>query len=257
MRSGRRVHLLYKHTNMRHARITLVTVLLAGALHASAQNVGEIQGKVLDANGAPLFMANVVTERGDALIGTTTDERGHFVLKPLVPGTYTVRMSYVGMATAEITGIQVNPDKITFLKDERLQPNTTIKEFVVVARRWEQPLIDPEEPSKITILAAQFEDSPVRKNPVALIAVSSPDIYKAPNSDDLYFRGSRSDAMAYFVDGVKVTGQLKGVPPASIASFTIYTGGLPARYGDVTGGAVPLRPRATSDLYMQQQAGVR
>jgi hypothetical protein len=235
---------------MRHTRIILATALLGGALHASAQNVGEIHGKVLDENGEPLYMANVVTERGDALMGTTTDERGHFVLKPLVPGTYTVRMSYVGKATAEITGIQVNPD-------ERLRPNTTMVEFEVVARRWEQPLIDPEEPSKITILAAQFEDSPLRKNPVALIAVSSPDIYKAPNSDELYFRGSRSDAMAYFVDGVKVTGQLKGVPPTSIASFTIYTGGLPARYGDVTGGAVAIETKSYFDLYMQQQAGVR
>jgi len=257
MRSGHCAHLLYKHTNMRHTRIILATALLGGALHASAQNVGEIHGKVLDENGEPLYMANVVTERGDALMGTTTDERGHFVLKPLVPGTYTVRISYVGMATAEITGIQVNPDKITFLKDERLRPNTTMVEFEVVARRWEQPLIDPEEPSKITILAAQFEGSPLRKNPVALIAVSSPDIYKAPNSDELYFRGSRSDAMAYFVDGVKVTGQLKGVPPTSIASFTIYTGGLPARYGDVTGGAVAIETKSYFDLYMQQQAGVR
>jgi len=50
---------------------------------------------------------------------------------------------------------------------------------------------------------------------------------------------------------------LKGVPPTSIASFTIYTGGLPARYGDVTGGAVAIETKSYFDLYMQQQAGVR
>ena len=133
----------------------------------------------------------------------------------------------------------------------------TLPTVNIVGRRWEKPLIDPEEPSKITVLAAEFEDSPVRKNPVALIASSSPDIYRAPNSDDLYFRGSRSDAMAYFVDGVKVAARLSGVPPSSIASFTIYTGGLPARYGDVTGGAVAIETKSYFDLYMQAQAGLR
>jgi outer membrane receptor protein involved in Fe transport len=106
-------------------------------------------------------------------------------------------------------------------------------------------------------VASQFEDNPLRKNPVALIASSSPDIYKAPNSDELYFRGSRSDAMAYFVDGVKVPGRLSGVPPASIASITMYTGGLPARYGDVTGGVVAIETKSYFDLYMQSKAGLR
>lgn len=237
----------------------LIPLLLAALFGASAmaQQLGEIQGTVLDEQGQPLFLATVVTERGDNLIGTTTDDRGRFVLKPLPPGTYTVRISYVGMVTHETSGILVNADKITFLKEVRLVSNTTLPTITVAANRWEQPLIDPEEPSKITIIAAQFKDSPVRKNPVALIASSSPDIYRAPNSDELYFRGSRSDAMAYFVDGVKVPGRLSGVPPTSIASFTIYTGGLPARYGDITGGAVTIETKSYFDLYMQAQAGLR
>ena len=92
---------------------------------------------------------------------------------------------------------------------------------------------------------------------MALIASTSPDIYKAPGSNELYFRGSRSDAMAYFVDGVKVSGSLTGVPPDGIASITMYTGGLPARYGDVTGGVVAIETKSYLDLYMQRQAGLR
>jgi hypothetical protein len=237
----------------------LIPLLLAALFGASAtaQQLGEIQGTVLDEQGQPLFLANVVTERGENLIGTTTDDRGRFVLKPLPPGTYTVRISFVGLVTHETTGILVNADKITFLKEVRMVSSITLPTVNIVGRRWEKPLIDPEEPSKITVLAAEFEDSPVRKNPVALIASSSPDIYRAPNSDDLYFRGSRSDAMAYFVDGVKVAARLSGVPPSSIASFTIYTGGLPARFGDVTGGAVAIETKSYFDLYMQAQAGLR
>ena len=179
------------------------------------------------------------------------------MLKPLNPGTYTVRISYVGLLPKEITGVLVNPDKITRLMGEVLVANNTLPEFSVEARRWEPPLIDPEEPSKLTVIAAQFESNPLRKSPVSMIASLSPDIYKAPGSNELYFRGSRSDAMAYFVDGVKVSGSLTGVPSDGIASITMYTGGLPARYGDVTGGVVAIETKSYLDLYMQRQAGLR
>ncbi|MCB0768945.1 MAG: carboxypeptidase regulatory-like domain-containing protein [Flavobacteriales bacterium] len=239
---------------------TRTTLLLSAFLATSvllAQSLGEIHGKVLDENGAPLFLANVSTDRGDGLIGTTTDEKGRFVLKPLVPGTYTVRISFVGMVTREVNAIQVNPDKITFLGEQVMASNTTLPEIEIVATRWLPPLIDPEEPSKITVIASQFKDNPLRKNPVAMLQSISPDIYKAPNSDELYFRGSRSGSMAYYIDGVKVTGGLSGVPPGSMASITVYTGGLPARYGDVTGGVVAIETKSYFDLYMQEKAGVR
>jgi hypothetical protein len=232
----------------------IALVLGSGAM---AQSLGEIQGTVLDEAQQPLPFANVVTTYGDQLIGSTTDERGRFVLKPLNPGTYTVRISYVGLLPKEITGVLVNPDKITRLMGEVLVANNTLPEFSVEARRWEPPLIDPEEPSKLTVIAAQFESNPLRKSPVSMIASLSPDIYKAPGSNELYFRGSRSDAMAYFVDGVKVSGSLTGVPSDGIASITMYTGGLPARYGDVTGGVVAIETKSYLDLYMQRQAGLR
>jgi hypothetical protein len=229
-------------------------LLLSLCIHAQP---GEIHGRILDADSVPLYMASAVALRGDQLVGATADEQGRFVLKPLQPGIYTVRVSYVGKVAHEEVNVRVNPDKITRLGSITLKSNTDLIGIEVVYNRWEPPLIDPEEPSKLTLVASQFEDNPLRKNPVALIASSSPDIYKAPNSEELYFRGSRSDAMAYFVDGVKVPGRLSGVPPASIASITMYTGGLPARYGDVTGGVVAIETKSYFDLYMQSKAGLR
>lgn len=234
---------------------SLALLLLAGP--SLGQATGEIHGKVLDRDGNTLFMANVYVERGDGLMGTTSDEHGRFVLKPLTPGLYTVRISYVGMVPREARNVQVNADKITRLGDLVLERNTDLPEVPIIAYVWEPPLIDVAEPSKITVVAAQLKDNPLRKEPIAMIATLSPDIYRAPGSDELYFRGSRSDAMAYFVDGVKVTGTLKAVPPGSIGSITLYTGGLPARYGDVTGGVVAIETKSYFDLYMQEKAGLR
>lgn len=246
----------WKRSTMR----TLIHLLIATCLFPialDAQVPGEIHGKVLDAEGKPLYLASVSAERGDVLIGATAGEDGRFVLKPLAPGLYTVRYSYVGMVPVETMNVQVNSDKITRLADRSLNSNTDLPEFVVESFFWTPPLIDVAEPSKLTFVASQLEDNPLRKNPIAMISTLSPDIYRAPGTDDLYFRGSRSGSMAYFVDGVKVTGRLSGVPPSSISSVTIYTGGLPARYGDVTGGVVAIESKSYFDLYMQRKAGIR
>ncbi len=238
---------------MRYRNLLPLAFLVATAT-AQAQNHGSIQGNLLDETGAPVEFGAVTAERGGDRYGAMTDEQGRFTLKPLPPGTYTVRFAFTGMQTRELTNVQVNPDKITLLRNEKMLTLNELRPAIVAASRWEPPLIDPEEPSKLTIVASQFEDNPLRKNPVALIASTSPDIYKAPGSDELYFRGSRSDAMVYFVDGVKVSGRLSGVPPAGIASITMYTGGLPARYGDVTGGVVAIETKSYFDLYMQERS---
>ncbi len=239
---------------------TLLHVLIASFLFNNpllAQGPGEIHGKVLDKEGSPLFMATISAERGDVLIGATASEDGRFVLKPLAPGLYTVRFSYVGMVPVESMNVQVTADKITRLAEQVMNSNTDLPEFEVETYFWTPPLIDVAEPSKLTFVASQLEDNPLRKNPIAMISTLSPDIYRAPGTDELYFRGSRSGSMAYFVDGVKVTGRLSGVPPSSISSVTIYTGGLPARYGDVTGGVVAIESKSYFDLYMQRKAGIR
>ena len=240
---------------MRTSTLLLSALLNLAALHA--QNLGEIRGKVLDEKGEPVPFATVSADRGDGPHGTEADEDGRFVIKPLLPGTYAVRIASLGFATRERTGVQVHADKITFLNHERMVSDALLPDFTVIFDKWTPPLIDPEEPSKLTIIASQFVDNPGRKNLATLISTTAPGIYQAPGTNDLYFRGSRSGAMAYFVDGVKVPGQLSGVPPASVASITIYTGGLPARYGDVTGGVVAIETKSYFDLYMQEQAGLR
>jgi outer membrane receptor protein involved in Fe transport len=126
-------------------------------------------------------------------------------------------------------------------------------EVTVVAYRWEEPLIRIDDPSRMVITTAQIKSNPTRKDPIGLITTMSPGVTRAANGDGLYFRGSRTDAMCYFVDGVKMT-RLSGVPPDAINSISVYTGGLPAKYGDVTGGVVAIETKSYFDLYQQRNA---
>lgn len=68
----------------------------------------------------------------------------------------------------------------------------------------------------------------------------------------LHNRGARSDANIYFIDGVKVIGNL-GIPHSAIQQINYYTGGLPANFGDVTGGVVDIRTTSYSQIQNDRQ----
>ena len=87
--------------------------------------------------------------------------------------------------------------------------------------------------------------------------LAGPGITRAPNGDGLYFRGARPENMCYYVDGMKVSDRLSGVPSEAINSISVYTGGLPAKYGDVTGGVIAIETKSYFDLWQQRNAGIR
>ena len=61
-------------------------------------------------------------------------------------------------------------------------------------------------------------------------------------------RGSRENATAYYVDGIKVRGAI-GVPTSGIEQITVVTGGLPAQYGDATGGIIAVTTKGPSNKF--------
>ncbi len=228
----------------------MATLALAAASHGMAQGFGEIHGKVLDDAGEGIPFCVVRAEQGGSSMGVEADADGRFALKPLPLGEYEVSVLYPGYQAYRIEGVRVDPGLITRLKDIVL--TSVLKPIVVERYKWEEPLIRPDDPSRMVMTTAQIETNATRKDPVKMIASMTPGVTKARNSDELYFRGSRAGSMAYYVDGVKVTGTNPGVPSEAINSVSVYTGGLPAKYGDVTGGVVAIETKSYFDLYQQR-----
>lgn len=54
-------------------------------------------------------------------------------------------------------------------------------------------------------------------------------------------RGGRSDANAFYIDGIRV--RESQIPNSTIGSVTVISGGIPANYGDVTGGVFLIETR--------------
>ncbi len=223
-------------------KIYLIAALVLTSSLAMAQS-GTLKGVITDAmTGESIPFANIVIEKnGNQSGGTTTDFDGNYTIKPVEPGTYTIKATFVGYGTVEVTGVIVSANKITF-QDVKLQQGVAIGEVKVIA--YKKPLLDQDNLSGETKTAEEIVALPTRN--IASVAASTAGIYQRDEGDAVNVRGSRSDATEYYVDGIKVRGSL-GVPTSGIEQITVITGGVPAQYGDATGGIISITTKGPSN----------
>lgn len=235
--------------------LTTLVALVAFVFSAVAQNnTGEIKGQLFDKeSGKPIPFATVQVDLGSSPRGATTDMEGRFTIKPLPPGSYTVIVRSMGYGEVKFTGVAVNPDKITWMKNTKISVTAiTKKEAVVTA--YKNPLIKPEDPSAMTVLSGELKTRTDIKAPARMVANLSSEVKMAEDgSNRVIIRGSRSDASGYYFDGVKMT-SVANIPGSSIGSVTVYTGGVPAKYGDLTGGVVVMESKSYFDLWREWKA---
>jgi len=219
----------------------IATLVLTSSL-AMAQT-GTLKGVITDAmTGEPIPFANIVIEKnGNQSGGTTTDFDGNYTIKPVEPGTYAIKATFVGYGTVEVTGVIVSANKITF-QDVKLQQGVAMGEVKVIA--YKKPLLDQDNLSGETKTAEEIVALPTRN--IASVAASTAGIYQQDEGDAVNVRGSRSDATEYYVDGIKVRGSM-GVPTSGIEQITVITGGVPAQYGDATGGIISITTKGPSN----------
>lgn len=226
---------------------TLIAILTFGT-GLLAQNFGEIHGKIVDESKEPLAQATIKVYSLGNLIGTYTDFDGRYVLKPLEPGIYNIEISCIGGKVQTIPGITVTGDKITRLNDFTYNANV-LGEVIVDGY---QGFFDIDNPSAIKITGAQLKKSAVLKNPVQRLTYMTSDA-QAGDNGEIYFRGGRSDGGAYYVDGVRQN-SIPKIPGVAISSMTMYTGGIPAKYGDLTSGAVVMETKTYTELFNEWKA---
>lgn len=232
--------------------LAFLLLLLLFAQTAVSQSFGEIQGKVFNEYGQPMPFVAVNVLSGAGKVTGITDDNGKYRIKPLAAGTYNVEFSFIGYEKQTLIGIKVDPDKIRILEDIAMNTISIITGPVIV--EWTEPMIDAEETSRITMRAAEFSKTPVAKEPMKLIASLSSDISMNENTGELYFRGARSDASLYLLDGVRMQRGVNRIPGGAIGSVSVYTGGVPAKYGDLTGGVVVIETRNYFDFYNEKMA---
>jgi len=237
---------------LRKFNFLLVSVLLTAAYGYAQTGLGSIKGTVTDGDTKqPVPFAKVVIiQNGNVKGGANTDFDGKFQINSVGVGEYDVevRNEGEGYQPTVLTGVKVSSDRITFLdaltiaKPKDIQ---NIDEVVVVAYRV--PLIDRDGgASGATVTREDIARLPVRS--AAGVASTVGGVNSNEGSGEISVRGSRSDGTYFYIDGIKVRGS-SNLPKSAIEEVSVITGGLPANYGDATGGIISVTTRGPSAKY--------
>jgi len=234
---------------MRKLLLIAFGIILFGFNATSQVGQGAIKATITDDAGEPLPFANVIVKQnGVQVTGGQSDFDGLVNIKPITPGTYDVEVSSLGFGTKMISGVQVTTGVTSYLPKDQTKLSTAVEMLdVVEVIAYDKPLFEKGSSKQETMTSKDIQKMAAR-SPADLAATAGGTYSSDNGSSDLNIRGSRSDANYYFIDGVKVRGS-SAIPRASIDQITVITGGLPARYGDVTGGVVSITTRGVSNEY--------
>lgn len=216
--------------------LTTFSVIVASVGFMLAQNDAAIKIKLIDkTNKETIPFANVVVETGGIQSGIgTTNMDGEVMIKPLNPGKYNVKATYVGYQPVEISNVILSVGKTAYLNVEMTAGQDL---GLVEVVEWSKPLIDPDTKSGGTVTAEEYQHMATKN--IASVASTNAGVYQQDEGSRLNVRGARLDGTAYYVDGQKVIGNM-GVPQSSVAQISTIVGGTPAEYGDAVGGVISI-----------------
>lgn len=216
--------------------IALAAFLLP--LAAFAQETGSLKVTVLDEKSVPMPGAVVRIVAGGPAIGGQTDMNGIFTFRALQPGTYDVEARMVGYKLFTKQGIVVGAGQTAYvtypMQLKGLDCDTCTNVVVITDKKGP---VELNYSTVHTIDAGQVKTIPVQRGDVVgLVTATCSSCSEGPGGQ-LVMRGARENATTMYVDGEKMYGS-GGVPGGAIQQVTVLSGGIPASFGDMTGGVI-------------------
>ncbi|MES2836545.1 MAG: TonB-dependent receptor [Bacteroidota bacterium] len=226
-------------------------VITAFSANKALAQTGSIKATVIDAaTGETIpFAAVIVESKGSQIGSAVTDINGECIIKPIAAGKYSVKGVIIGYQGVEISGVSVMTDKTAYVEVRMNPSRVEIKTFEKIV--YKEPLIDPDTKSGGVVTRAEFNRMATKN--VNSIASQTAGVYQADEGSAISVRGSRKSndgegSTKTFIDGVRVTGSAN-IPQQSIEEVAVVTGGLPAEYGDATGGVINITTRGAQTTY--------
>jgi len=223
-------------------RLAFVVLLVSISGLAFGQGAA-IKGTLTDSKG-PVINATVeVTSGGIAQGKDLTDFDGHYTIKPLNAGNYTVKFTY--------------QDKVKIISDIILTADQTatvnakltneLVGFKVVAHPYVKPIIDDENPDRNIKTAKEIENAPTRN--IADMVGLSTQVYQKSNGAGTNIGGSRVTGTKYIVDGVQLdvgSTTFTNQGQNTVETIETFSSGVPAKYGDASGGLVTITTKGST-----------
>ncbi|MEO6325401.1 MAG: TonB-dependent receptor [Thermoanaerobaculia bacterium] len=218
------------------AALLLVTVALV-SVPALAQQTGDIEGTVMDANNAPLPGVSVEV-KSTSLLGvrsTVSDSAGRFRFPAVPPGSYVVTSALSGFTKSEKT-VRVS------LGATASVPMTLslsgIKEELVIT--GEAPVVDTTR----NVVGTSTSIDTIQKLPLGRNFTSiASTVAGTGNDGNVTVYGATGLENQYIIDGVNTTGikigdQGKNLNSEFVQEVEVKTGGYEAEYSHALGGVI-------------------
>jgi hypothetical protein len=221
-----------------------------------------LQGRVLDASGAPLAGA-VIRVREESVgfdVSVRTDADGRYYVAAILNGTHTVTAEAIGFRTERIEALNVDVGR-TVVRNFRLTVGDRTETVLV---RAEAPLLEHATAMGHVVTAETVRQIPLNGRhfmDLGLLVAGS----VSPSQTGFSSRpirgvgalafntaGNREEAVAFLVNGVTTNnltfGSLIFEPPlTSIQEFKVDNSTFSAEYGHVSGAIVHIATRSGTD----------
>ena len=224
--------------------ILIVSLIVTSALQGQV-GLGTIKGKVFGTDSitaVPFAQVKIFVD--GSMRGAKTDFNGKYSIEAIKPGTYNIEVGS-GDKVRKLSNVAVNADQILIL-DFYLPPSTL--DTIVVEWKPRKIEVNPIQ----TISTEELKGNINIRNPVKMIESKFSDV-KVDQNNQVIIRGSRPGDVVYYIDGVKMT-SMATVPGVAVRGIGVYTGGIPAKYGDTMGGVITLETKGYFDLYYAWKA---
>jgi len=245
-------------------KITLLALLILSCV-VQVCGQGTLKGKVTDEKDPIPYTNVIIVQGGKQFGGAQTDLNGNYTIKPIPPGKYDVKASYVGYKTSITTGVLISGDRITFLD---LKMVSSTNELQAVEVSYTRPLIDKDNTQSGESLSSESIKRVPGRSAQSVSAtssgvsrrtggksgttsgesMSSQEIKRVPGRSAQSIatsmtsvqgndgamgsvRGARVDGTVTYIDGVKVAGATS-LPKSAIEEVSMVMGGVPAKFED-------------------------
>jgi len=257
------------------SRLTLLTIFLFSVnVHAQDLDTVVISGRIVDQTSAVIQGAEVQAKllKTGQTRTTITDAEGRFRLIQLEPGTYVVRVSFNGFATAQLTGVVAVSGQNIELPVTLIPANVEVEPVVVAAA--DVPVVDSRRTvTGATLATRELESLPSTTRSVLDLIFTLPGVTEEPlstrdlaedrnvlhaNTPEEAGTFSLAGAPAYSnnltIDGLDNNDDRSArerFQPSieSVAEVQVITNQFSAEYGRASGGRVNLRTRSGSKQF--------
>jgi hypothetical protein len=233
--------------------IIIIFSLLIYSLSFAQSGRGKLAGKIIDsATNEALIGANVIIVNTN--LGAAADINGNYFILNITPGTYEVRVSFVGYQTQTLTDVRVVAG-ITYELNAVLTSGLNLEEIIVTSEKFF------EEKSTNTVKVIDSDDIarlPV-KGVASLASLQSGVVIQEGNGGaegnaEINVRGGRDTEVLYIVDGIPQNDIYTGaniaqVSDAAIEQISFQIGGYEAKYGQAQSGIVNVTTKSGSPKY--------